>query len=75
MRQRLKSHASLILFKDRSNEGSKNAIVFGSQKGGAGKVAYIDTEGAFRPDRVYQIAERFGLDPNAVLDNVRYQPS
>ncbi|BBN19794.1 hypothetical protein Mp_8g13710 [Marchantia polymorpha subsp. ruderalis] len=38
--------------------------------GGNGKVAYIDTEGTFRPDRVIPIAERFGMDPNAVLDNI-----
>lgn len=37
---------------------------------GAGKVAYIDTEGTFRPERVRPIAERFGLDSDAVLDNV-----
>ncbi|KAI8933521.1 carboxymethylenebutenolidase [Plenodomus lindquistii] len=34
--------------------------------GGAdGKVAYIDTEGTFRPERIAQIAERFG-------DNITY---
>ena len=38
--------------------------------GGAGKVAYIDTEGTFRPDRIIPIAERFGVDPAAVLDNI-----
>lgn len=36
----------------------------------AGKVVYIDTEGTFRPDRVSAIAERFGVDHNAVLDNI-----
>ncbi|ERN01492.1 hypothetical protein AMTR_s00002p00270090 [Amborella trichopoda] len=40
--------------------------------GGNGKVAYIDTEGTFRPDRIVPIAERFGMDPNAVLDNIIY---
>jgi meiotic recombination protein DMC1 len=40
--------------------------------GGAGKVAYIDTEGTFRPERLAQIAQRFGLDAEAVLDNVLY---
>mmetsp|Transcript_32798 Transcript_32798/g.57104 ORF Transcript_32798/g.57104 Transcript_32798/m.57104 type:complete len:329 (-) Transcript_32798:925-1911(-) len=40
--------------------------------GGAGKVAYIDTEGTFRPERLSQIAQRYGLDPEAVLDNVLY---
>jgi hypothetical protein len=35
-------------------------------------VAYIDTEGTFRPDRVQAIAERFGVDKEAVLDNIMY---
>ncbi|XP_074307212.1 uncharacterized protein LOC141642332 [Silene latifolia] len=43
-----------------------------SMKGGNGKVAYIDTEGTFRPDRIVPIAERFGMDPAAVLDNIIY---
>ncbi|OWM69795.1 hypothetical protein CDL15_Pgr025644 [Punica granatum] len=54
-------------------------IVFGwimqlptHMKGGNGKVAYIDTEGTFRPDRIVSIAERFGMDPGAVLDNIIY---
>ncbi|CAI5475093.1 unnamed protein product [Closterium sp. Yama58-4] len=41
-----------------------------NMKGGNGKVAFIDTEGTFRPERIVPIAERFGLDPNAVLDNI-----
>nr|GMD77293.1 meiotic recombination protein DMC1 homolog [Ipomoea batatas] len=41
-----------------------------SMKGGNGKVAYIDTEGTFRPDRILPIAERFGMDAGAVLDNI-----
>ncbi|OCF45599.1 meiotic recombinase Dmc1 [Kwoniella heveanensis CBS 569] len=36
----------------------------------AGKVAYIDTEGTFRPDRVRAIADRFGVDSAEALDNV-----
>ncbi|ELP87968.1 meiotic recombination protein dmc1, putative [Entamoeba invadens IP1] len=39
-------------------------------KGANGKVAYIDTEGTFRPERITQIAERFGVDQTAVLDNI-----
>ena len=42
------------------------------QGGGEGKALYIDTEGTFRPARLTQIAERYGLDPNDVLDNVAY---
>lgn len=38
--------------------------------GGNGKAVYIDTEGTFRPERIAPIAERFGLDPVAVLDNI-----
>lgn len=40
--------------------------------GGEGKVAYIDTEGTFRPDRIRSIAERFGVDPDACLENISY---
>jgi len=39
-------------------------------KGGEGKALYIDTEGTFRPERLVAISERFGLEGNAVLDNV-----
>lgn len=38
--------------------------------GGNGKVAYIDTESTFRPDRIKPIAERFGLDYESVLENI-----
>ncbi|KAJ5108705.1 hypothetical protein N7456_005380 [Penicillium angulare] len=41
--------------------------------GGAdGKVAYIDTEGTFRPERITQIAERFSMDPDTVQENIAY---
>ncbi|RWR80174.1 AAA+ ATPase domain-containing protein [Cinnamomum micranthum f. kanehirae] len=43
-----------------------------SMHGGNGKVAYIDTEGTFRPERIIPIAERFGMDAGAVLDNIVY---
>lgn len=36
------------------------------------KAAYIDTEGTFRPERLSEIATRFGLDPEEVLENVVY---
>ena len=42
------------------------------QGGGEGKALYIDTEGTFRPQRLVQIAERFGLNAQDVLDNVAY---
>ncbi|KAG2763522.1 Meiotic recombination protein [Phytophthora cactorum] len=42
-----------------------------SRGGGAGKVAFVDTEGTFRPNRVAGIAkERYNLDPVDVLDNI-----
>lgn len=41
------------------------------EKGGlnAGAI-YIDTEGTFRPERIYHIAETRELDPNQALENV-----
>lgn len=33
-------------------------------------VAYIDTEGTFRPERIIQICARWGFDHNVILDNV-----
>lgn len=42
------------------------------QKGAEGKVAYIDTEGTFRPERIAQIAERFGVDPDAAQEKIAY---
>jgi len=41
------------------------------EKGGAGgKAVYIDTEGTFRPDRIRQIAEAMGANPEKVLKNI-----
>lgn len=40
--------------------------------GAGGKVAYIDTEGTFRPERIAQIAERFGMDPDTAQENIAY---
>ena len=40
--------------------------------GGEGKCLFIDTEGTFRPERLLATAERFGLVPAEVLDNVAY---
>ncbi|KAL3422593.1 DNA repair protein rad51 [Phlyctema vagabunda] len=41
--------------------------------GGAdGKVAYIDTEGTFRPERIMEIAERFGIDAEQACENIVY---
>mmetsp|Transcript_8353 Transcript_8353/g.15760 ORF Transcript_8353/g.15760 Transcript_8353/m.15760 type:complete len:348 (+) Transcript_8353:151-1194(+) len=38
--------------------------------GAEGKAIYIDTEGSFRPKKLEQIAQRFGLDPTVALENV-----
>lgn len=40
--------------------------------GGEGKVGFIDSEGTFRPDRIRQIANRFDLDGDKVLENIYY---
>jgi len=40
--------------------------------GAAGKVAYIDTEGTFRPDRIRSIADRFGVNGDMALENILY---
>lgn len=42
------------------------------QAGGEGKCMYIDTEGTFRPERLLAVAQRYGMEGAAVLDNVAY---
>lgn len=39
------------------------------------EVAYIDTEGTFRPDRIRAIAERFGVNGDMALENILYGAS
>lgn len=42
------------------------------EKGGAdGICVYIDTEGAFRPERIKQMAEALGLDSTQTLKNIK----
>lgn len=43
-----------------------------SNGGGGGKCMYIDTEGTFRTARLIPIAERLGLDPATVMENISY---
>jgi hypothetical protein len=31
-----------------------------------------DTEGTFRPERIMEIAERFGVDPDQACENIAY---
>lgn len=38
--------------------------------GGNGKAIYVDTEATFRPERIRSIAERFGIDGAAALENI-----
>lgn len=40
------------------------------QGGVEGKAVYIDTESTFRPDRIRQIAEAIGANPEKVLKNI-----
>ncbi|KAI3382718.1 hypothetical protein SNEBB_006912 [Seison nebaliae] len=40
--------------------------------GAGGKALFLDTSGCFRPERVISIAQRYNLDPNAVLNNISY---
>jgi DNA repair protein RadA len=40
------------------------------QGGLEGNIAFIDTEGTFMPERVYQIAAARGLDPEVVANNI-----
>lgn len=42
-----------------------------SEKGGLnGNVVYIDTEGTFIPERIFEIASAMGLDPHKALGNI-----
>jgi len=38
--------------------------------GAEGKAVYIDTEGTFRPERIRQIAEAKGMNPENILKNI-----
>ncbi|MBI3334175.1 DNA repair and recombination protein RadA [Candidatus Pacearchaeota archaeon] len=40
------------------------------QGGAAGKAVFIDTEGTFRPERIMQVAEGVGANPDKVLKNI-----
>jgi DNA repair protein RadA len=48
-------------------------VQLGEAQGGLnGSVLYIDTESTFRPERVQQIAPRFGIKPQDVLKGIVY---
>ncbi|CAN6648524.1 DNA repair protein Rad51p [Trichomonascus vanleenenianus] len=40
--------------------------------GAEGRALYIDTEGTFRPQRIVDIANRFGMNPEDALNNIAY---
>lgn len=40
------------------------------QGGAEGRAIYVDTEGTFRAQKLVAIAQRFGMNPDEVLDNV-----
>ena len=43
------------------------------EQGGLGAgVIYLDTESTFRPERVYQIAEARGMNPDDILQNITF---
>lgn len=42
-----------------------------NENGESFKVIYIDTENTFRPERIIQMAEQKGLDPNETLKNIK----
>jgi len=47
-----------------------NAQLSKEQGGVNGKAVWIDTEGTFRPERIIQIAEGIGAQPDKVLKNI-----
>ena len=48
-------------------------VQLGEAQGGLnGSVLYVDTEATFRPERVQQIAPRFGIKPKEVLKGIVY---
>ena len=47
-----------------------NTILPTSQGGLNGEVFYIDTEDTFRPERIAQMAEAVGMDPQDALDRI-----
>ncbi|GFY98586.1 RAS associated with diabetes protein 51 [Actinidia rufa] len=55
-----------------TSDAKVDKIVPLDQRGGEGKAMYINAEGTFRPQRLLQIADRFGLNGADVLENVAY---
>ncbi|XP_063794874.1 meiotic recombination protein DMC1/LIM15 homolog isoform X3 [Pseudophryne corroboree] len=55
-----------------SHEKKVTAQLSGHNGYPGGKVIFVDTENTFRPDRLRDIADRFSVDHDAMLDNVLY---
>jgi len=49
-----------------------NAQLPKEQGGVGGRVVFIDTESTFRPERIVQMSQAKGLDPDKVLKNIHY---
>lgn len=50
---------------------SESVTEYKNQARAVGKVIYIDTENTFRPERIIQMAEKIGLDPQQALKNIK----
>jgi DNA repair protein RadA len=53
-----------------ANKLGNNTITDDNNKQTVGSILFIDTENTFRADRVYQIAEQNGLDPETILTRI-----
>ncbi len=49
---------------------SVNAQISSDEENNGSKVIYIDTENTFRPERIREMAEAKGLDPEETLENI-----
>ena len=61
---------NLEVEKLKSDQLAVNTILPTSQGGLNGEVFYIDTEDTFRPERIAQMAEAVGMDPQDALDRI-----
>jgi DNA repair protein RadA len=53
-----------------ANKLGDDTIADNNNKQTTGSIIFIDTENTFRADRVYQIAEQNGLDPETILTRI-----
>lgn len=54
----------------KAGKRSKHRFEYNSERTDPPDVAYIDTEGTFRPDRIRSIAEGYNIDPEMALENI-----